>query len=74
MGRESKEEDVSSSSMTLRKMKIIEFERGSTKSKSLKISLWKGMWTFPKTGYAMNESYSENTYNLPSFLKVRHYV
>ena len=52
----------------------MEFERGSTKSKSLKISLWKGMWTFPKTGYAMNESYSENSYNLPSFLKVRHYV
>jgi hypothetical protein len=53
MGREG--EDVSSYWTTLGKNKILEIERGSTRSHSVENSLWKRLRTCRKTDYRMNE-------------------
>jgi hypothetical protein len=36
-------------------LKILEIERGSTRSHSMENSLWKRLWTCHKTDYRMNE-------------------
>jgi len=46
------EEDVSTYLMTLR---LLEVERGSTRSQSVENSLWKRLWACPKTDYRRNE-------------------
>jgi hypothetical protein len=43
MEGEDEDEDVNSYWMTLRKGEIVEFERGSTRSRSLENSLWKSL-------------------------------
>jgi hypothetical protein len=40
------------------KEKILEIERGSTRSHSMENSLWKRLQTCRKTDYGMNENYS----------------
>jgi hypothetical protein len=46
-----KEEDVGSYWMTLRKERILSFERGSSESHYVDSSLWKRLWTCRKTDY-----------------------
>jgi hypothetical protein len=43
--RESEEEDISLYGVTLRKQKILDFERGSIKVYSPKNSFWKSLWS-----------------------------
>jgi hypothetical protein len=37
--------------MILRKEKLLEIKRGSTRSQSVEISFWKRLWTCPQAGY-----------------------
>jgi hypothetical protein len=53
--RREEEEDVSSHWMNYRKEKVLEIERGSTRSPSVENSFWKRLWTFRKTDYGINE-------------------
>ena len=52
--REGEEEDVISYSVTWRNEKILEIERGSTRSRSVENSLWKSLWTCRKTDYVVD--------------------
>jgi hypothetical protein len=48
--------------MTLRKKeRILEIERGSTRSHPVEISLWKRLRTCRKTDYRMNECKAQKT-------------
>ena len=40
--------------MILRKVRLLEIERGSTRSPSVEKSLWKWLWTCRKTEYEIN--------------------
>jgi hypothetical protein len=48
-GREGDEEDVSSNWKTLIHEKILEIERGSTRSHSVENLFWNSLWTCRKT-------------------------
>jgi hypothetical protein len=39
----------------LKEKKMLEFERGSTRSQSVENSLWKRLWTCRKAGYVKND-------------------
>jgi hypothetical protein len=52
--------------MTLRKKKIFEFVRGSTRLHSLEGWLWKTLWTCHKTDNAMNKALTLSSFTLCS--------
>jgi len=39
--------------MTVKKEKVLEIERGSTRSRDVEISLWKGLWICRKADYVL---------------------
>ena len=49
------EEDISSYRLSLRKEKILETGRRSTRSHYVESSLWKTLWTYRKADYTMND-------------------
>jgi hypothetical protein len=53
--RKGKKEDVNSKWMALRNKRILQTERRGTRSYSVENSIWRNLWIFRWTDYAMNE-------------------